>query len=104
MSDTEAFTSVCVKLEAETTLDQLESRGTVRLALKQAGLSARSVTPSQMAVVLESVLPNELEIRGIDNAAGLCGRLKSYVLTLENTLDQDSPEAVFDRLGGAAGS
>jgi hypothetical protein len=101
MSDSEAFSSVCAKLEAESSLDQLESRGTVRLALKQAGLTARSVTSAQMAVVLESVLPNELEIRGIDNPSGLCRRLKSYVLTLENTLDADSPEAVFDRLGGS---
>ena len=48
MADAAVFDWICNRLEQDTSLDRLESRGTVRLALKSAGLDARSVTPEQM--------------------------------------------------------
>ena len=48
MPDSAAFEWTCNELEERCSLDRLEARGTVRLALKQAGLEARSVTPEQM--------------------------------------------------------
>ena len=51
MADTAAFGWLCNELERVTTLNRLEARGTVRIALKQAGLESRSVTPDQMRVV-----------------------------------------------------
>ena len=47
MADSPAFDCVCEKLEEAPPRDRLQARGTVRLALKQAGLDARSVTPDQ---------------------------------------------------------
>ena len=48
MADSNAFTTLCEKLEQSSTLDRLEARGTVRLSLKQAGLEAASVSASQL--------------------------------------------------------
>ena len=47
------FDLVAEKLEECTALEKLEARGTVRIALSEAGLDARSVTRHQMAVMLE---------------------------------------------------
>ena len=51
MADATAFKRVCGEVEAGTGLSALEARGTVRLALKQAGFDAKSVNPQQMSVV-----------------------------------------------------
>jgi hypothetical protein len=94
------FEWLCEQLEEATDLDRLEARGTVRLALKSAGLDASRVTGEQMKVVLEKVLPSELDARGLTGTAVLCTRLAAQVPTSEDVaVDSDSPEAVFDRLG-----
>ena len=66
MADSATFEWVCNELEQRTSLDRLEARGTVRLSLKQAGLEPGTVTTEQMKVVLEKVLPSELDSRGVD--------------------------------------
>ncbi len=60
MATSTAFEWLCDELETKTTLDRLEARGTVRIALKQAGLEATSATAAQIAVVLTRILPEEL--------------------------------------------
>lgn len=101
MSDSPAFDYVSRALSDRTSLESIEARGTVRLALKAAGLTAASVTPEQMAVVLDRIVPGELEKRGIAGAGALCDQMKSGVTTLERTGGSDqSPEQVFQRLGG----
>ncbi len=98
MADSTAFTALCEALENETTLARLEARGTIRLALRQAGLDAGSVTAAQLAVVVEKILPDELAARGVE--AEVCPRLASALANLTETADpNDSPEAVFSRLG-----
>ncbi|MCG8590301.1 MAG: hypothetical protein MJE66_13500 [Proteobacteria bacterium] len=101
MAGSVSFDWVCEQLEQATSLDRLEARGTVRLALKQAGLEAKSVSAGEMKVVLEKVLPGELTSRGIDEA-GLCSRLAGAVMELEDDGPVESPEAVFKRLGGGS--
>jgi len=100
MADSAVFECVCDVLERSSSLDRLESRGTVRLALKQAGLDARSVTASQMTVVLEKVLPEELTSRGVGDIDSLVTRIVSALACVEAGAQQDSPESVFARLGG----
>ena len=100
MPDSAAFAAVSSEIERNTDLDRLEARGTVRLALQQAGLDAASVTPGQMAVVLERVLPGELEGRGVRDPAPLCGRIASSLADLPEQAAPDTPDAVFQRLGG----
>ena len=100
VADTRAFSFVCEQLETGSSLDRLEARGTVRLALKQAGLEARSVTPDQMAVVVARILPDELSSRGIENGAGLCASIGADLQHLEAGEVGETPDAVFQRLGG----
>jgi hypothetical protein len=104
MASSRAFDFVCEQLEAGTSLDRLEARGTVRLALRQAGLEARSVTPDQMAVVVARILPEELSSRGIENGASLCESIGADLQHLEAGDLGDTPDAVFQRLGGGTPS
>ncbi len=100
MADSEVFDFVCEELEKRTSLDRLEARGTVRITLKQAGLEARSVSAQQMGVAVEKLLPGELGSRGIDEADQLCSAIKAALAKLEVAPSADTPEAVFERLGG----
>ncbi len=100
MADSEVFDFVCSELENRTSLDRLEARGTVRIALKQAGLEARNVTVEQMSVAVDKLLPAELSTRGVDDAPGQCAQIKSGLAGLSVTSGGETPEAVFERLGG----
>lgn len=97
-----AFEFVCEALERAAELDRLEARGTVRIALKAAGLEAGSVRPEELAVVLRRVMPEELQKRGVADAVGVC---EALVTGLKNAswsaASSDSPDAVFARLGGS---
>ena len=99
MAASAAFDRVCADLEAASVFTTLEARGTVRLALKQAGFDPKAVTGAQLAVVVRRVLPRELELRGIEDAEALCERLAGSVESLPPE-DGDTPEEVFARLGG----
>jgi len=102
MADSTAFDCLCATLEEGSSLERLEARGTVRLALKQAGLDARTVTPDQLCVVVEKLLPGELESRGVDDPQGLCGRALADLRSLRALAPAaETPEAVFQRLGGS---
>jgi hypothetical protein len=101
MADTRAFDLVCDLLEAGSSLERLEARGTVRLALKKAGLEARSVTPEQMSVVVSRILPGELSSRGVEGASSLCESISADLKDLETGEVRETPDAVFRRLGGS---
>jgi hypothetical protein len=101
MADSAAFEFACNQLEAKTSLDRLAARGTVRIALKQAGLEARSVTPEQMAVIVQKMLPTELGSRGIDGAEEVCQAILAGLSKVERGPVSETPDAVFKRLGGA---
>jgi hypothetical protein len=103
MAGSTAFEWLCTALEESTTLERLEARGTVRIALKEAGLEPRTVTPSEMRVVAQKVLPRELRQRGVQNEAALCDRLIAGLQVLETKgggAAADTPDAIFRRLGG----
>jgi hypothetical protein len=96
-----AFEWLCDELESATDLDRLAARGTVRLALKQAGLEPNSATAEQIGVVLSRVLPEELTNRGIDAAERVCTGIAARISEVPApTETHDSPESVFQRLGG----
>ncbi len=100
MAESEVFDFVCEQLEQRTALDRLESRGTVRITLKQAGLEARTVDSEQMSVVVSKLLAGELESRGVADCQGHCHAIEAKLSGLEVTSSGDTPEAVFERLGG----
>lgn len=101
VSDAAAFDWLCTELESRSSLDRLEARGTIRIALKQSGLDFRTVTADQIQVVIDKVLPDELRSRGIEHG-DVCAALS---LSLKG---QDfggghaaqSPDEIFRRLGG----
>lgn len=100
MADSEVFDFVCEQLESQTSLDRLEARGTVRITLKQAGLDVRAVTVQQMTVAVKKLLPGELESRGVDDVARVCSGIARDLVGLQVAPNTDTPEAVFERLGG----
>jgi hypothetical protein len=95
------FETVANALQGAAGMDVLATRGTLRLALKSAGLDAKDVTALQMRVVLERLLPEELERRGVQGARELCARLVEAVGRAEPAAtepDASSPEAIFRRM------
>jgi hypothetical protein len=96
------FDVAAEKLESATHLNQLEARGTLRLALKSAGLTAGSVTLAQLRVVFDKVMPGEIENRGVAAAATTCSAVMAEVERAAS--DSDDAETteldrIFRRLG-----
>ena len=96
------FDFVSDEIERRTELAKLEARGTVRLALKEGGLDARTVTGEQMRVILTKVMPEEMRSRGIDSPEAICEgivtALKARHPTDAPEAGVESPEAIFRRL------
>jgi hypothetical protein len=95
------FEFAAAELQKRSDLEDLEARGTIRLALKSSGLTAREVTQEQMVVVIDQVLPRELQLRGIENPEGVCGELSQAVKGFEAENGEPAgatPEDVFSRL------
>ncbi len=91
----ELFDFAAERLEHHTSLDRLEARGTLRIAIKIAGLPAKSVNAAQLCVVFEKVMPHELENRGVSDAAVAC----SAVID-ESSRPQSSRRNASHRAGG----
>ena len=100
MADSVGFEHSCRQLEAETDLTRLEARGTIRLALKQAGFSASSVSSAQLPVVVTEVLGQELQERNVAEPERVVERLAAALRALPDSTSGETPEAVFARLGG----
>jgi hypothetical protein len=92
---TAAFELASDALERETYFDRLAARGTIRLALRQAGLDARSVTGQEMAGVVQNLLPTELECRGVQDAAAICARLKVSLAQLATSPQGSANKSLF---------
>lgn len=70
-------------------------RGTVRLALKKAGLPQKGVSSKELRVVIEQVLPKLLKSLGVEDAPGTCQKLAAEI-----QLQQFEEEERADFLGG----
>jgi hypothetical protein len=95
------FDFVSDELQRLTRLEKLEARGTVRLALKAAGLDVRTVTTPQMVATLTKVMPNEIRARGVENPEQVCRTLVTgleVAFPSSGAVDPESPEAIFRRL------
>jgi len=99
VADDSTFDFLCDELERATSLDRLEARGTVRIAVKNAGLDPHTATPRELAVAVEKVLPAELSARGIDHADSVCSALAKQVGARDAGESRETPEAIFARLG-----
>jgi hypothetical protein len=103
VADNHVFDFTAERLEEATSLDKLAARGTVRLALKAAGLDPAVVSTRQMLVVLKSVLPGALQKRGVEDAGDVCQRLGEALakagLSSEGAEGADRAATIFARLG-----
>jgi hypothetical protein len=100
---TDLFDLAAEKLEASIDMDRLTARGTLRIALKEAGLDAHKLTVPQLQAVFEKLMPKELDARGFSNTAVTCRSVMEVIARAAETLHIDtsiSPDDVFKRLGG----
>jgi hypothetical protein len=96
------FDWVSSAVEAETSLSRLEARGSLRLALKDAGLTPERATRHEVEVVLKAVAPKHLHACSVRDAEAVCGRILTALRTavvLEASPSGESPEDVFSRFG-----
>ena len=97
------FDFAAEKLEQHTSFSRLEARGTLRIALKSAGLDPTSLTVDQLGVVFEKLMPGELERRGVSDAASVCGAVTDDLANSPTPTDaavSDDVDGIFRRLGG----
>jgi hypothetical protein len=98
------FDVAAERLEAATQLNQLEARGTLRLALKSAGLTAGNLTLAQLRAVFDKLMQAELEGRGVADATATCAAVMVEVeRATPDSGDGDTtgPDTIFRRLGSA---
>lgn len=96
------FDWTCAELEKTTGLSSLQTRGTVRLALNEAGLSPSGVMRKPMMIVLTRILPAALRSRGVRDAETVCEmvRVRLETAALDGEIrPRETPEDVFARLG-----
>ncbi len=95
MADSPVFEHACQELEARTAFDRLSARGTMRIALRSAGLDVASIDVPQMQVLLRKVLPAELASRGVAEGDAVCDQIASRLAGM-------TFEVAQDRAGSAA--
>ncbi len=95
------FDFVTERLEQHTSLDRLAARGTLRIALKTAGLSTKGLRVDQLRVVIEKVLPDELDKCGVDGARAVCGAVSAALAgaSVAEDASSDDTDEIFRRLG-----
>ncbi len=93
MSD--VFEKTCEFLEKYTSFTRLQSRGTIRLMLKEANFDPQAVEGNEMIEALKSKLPAELEKRGGDGGAEIT---KQLVADVERTKFAETAYDVFSKI------
>jgi hypothetical protein len=97
------FDFAAERLERHTSFSRLEARGTLRIAIKSAGLELKSLTLDQLRVVFEKLMPGELEQRGVSDAASVCNSVAGDLANSPEAADMvsaDDVDGIFRRLGG----
>ena len=95
------FDFAAERLEQHTSFNRLEARGTLRIALKVAGLDAGCVTAGQLCVVFEKVMPTELKKRDVSDAAAACSAVIDDLVNSPapaDTAPSTDLDAIFRRL------
>jgi hypothetical protein len=97
------FDVAAERLEADAEMERLAARGTLRLALKQAGLDTQNLTIQQLRAVFEKLMPKDLEARGVSDAEATCRAIMAQIAAsadLNEIASPTLPDDVFKRLGG----
>ncbi len=99
--DATLFDLAAERLEHHTGFARLEARGTLRIAIKAAGLEPKKLIGAQLQVVFEKVMPEELDSRGVSDVQDVCA---AVLVDLESARDAaadaraTSPDEIFRRL------
>jgi hypothetical protein len=99
--DATLFDFASERLEHHAGFDRLEARGTLRIALKAAGLAPNSMTGAQLRVVFEQVMPGELDSRGVSNMQDVCAAVLADLGSAGGAAagaGATSPDDIFRRL------
>jgi hypothetical protein len=97
------FDIAAERLGESSEMDRLAARGTLRLALKEAGLDVQNLTIPQLQAVFEKLMPKELEARGVADADATCKAAMNDIASAASAADlmtSSSPDEIFKRLGG----
>jgi len=81
MAGSRPFEAICAELAA-TGMDRWTARGTLQLALMDAGIDASRVTAAQLAIIVERLLPRQLQSQHGVDADAICARLRDVLATL----------------------
>jgi len=95
------FDRAADSLEQNSPFDRLEARGTLRIALKAAGLEPKNLTGAQLQVVFEKVMPGELDSRGVSDVRDVCAAVLADVGSAGDAAENASatnPDEIFRRL------
>lgn len=95
MPGSPSFEAAAEVLERETYFDRLAARGTIRLALRHAGLDPRAVTPEELGRIVTSRLPDELQCRGVEDAAAVCASIAARLARLEQSSPSGEVKSLF---------
>ena len=98
--NTSFFDLAAEELERHTGWSRLAARGTLRIALKAGGLRPEVVTSRELRVVLEKVMPRELELRGVSDPEPVCAAVIEGVGDLGSVRSTSDADEVFQRLAG----
>ncbi len=94
------FDLAAEELERHTGWSPTVARGTLRIALKAGGLRPETVTPHQLRVVFEKVMPRELELRGVGDPLPVCAAVIEAVKGVAARRISDDLDDAFRRLAG----
>jgi len=82
-------------LERHSGFNKIQSRGTIRLLLKDAGLNPRTIEKDDMMGVLETKLGEELEKRGVADFGDIVQRVADDV---QNAAFAESAYDIFSKI------
>ncbi len=102
---TDLFDIAAENLEGATDMDRLAARGTLRIAVKEAGLDPHKLTVSQLRAVFEKLMPKALDAGGVSNATAACQAVMDEIARssadASDIASSASPDDIFKRLGGS---
>src|SRR5258706_2126618 len=99
MASSAAFEAVQSELERYAAMDRWSARGAIQLALMDAGLEASNVTSAQMKIVVDRLLPKQLQSQKVGDVSNVCARIRSALDLLGDDGKTEPPDQVFQRLG-----
>jgi hypothetical protein len=83
MAGSASFEAICAELGRAKGMDRWTARGMLQLALMDAGLDKATVSATQLGVVIERLLPRQLQSQTGVDVGRVCARLRD-VLALES--------------------